>query len=423
MPPALLALLGALTAIGPLALDLYIPGFPQIANDLEVSASHVQLTMTACMIGLACGQLITGIVSDGIGRRTPLLAGMATFTLFSVACVFAPNIWLLVVARFFQGVGGGAGIVVARAVIRDRTSGEAMVRALTTVMILLGLAPIVGPMIGGALLGITDWRGVFGFLALLAVVMLAGSLTLRESLPVRLRRTGGFSSIGTDFAAVVRDPGWQFGAGTVSLTSAAVFVYIGASAFIFQDLYGVTPLQYSVLFGLTAMNFMIFSQANRLLGRWFSPLRRMTIAVGGICAGAAALVVAAAIGSAPIWLVILGFALLPASHGLGSPNGIAIALDEHGERAGSAAALHGVLQYVVGAVTLPLIGGEMVTIAVAVSVIAALLVLLRIGHGLRTAPHRLHAGPSNPPTPSPLPDVVAERGSGSGWAPRGSRIS
>lgn len=380
MPIALLALLGALTAIGPLALDLYIPGFPQIADDLEVSASHVQLTMTACMIGLAVGQLITGIVSDATGRRTPLLVGMATFTVFSVACVFAPNIWLLVLARFFQGVGGGAGIVVARAVIRDRTSGEAMVRALTTVMILLGLAPIIGPMIGGALLSVTDWRGVFGFLALLAVAMLAGSLTLTESLPAEKRRTGGARKVVSDFGAVVRDRGWQLGAGTVSLTSSAVFVYIGASAFIFQEIYDFSPLQYSVLFGLTAMNFMVFSQSNRLLGRWLSPIARMTIAIAGICLAAGVLILAATMDRAPVWLVILGFAMLPASHGVGSPNGIAIALENHGSRAGSASALHGVMQYVVGAITVPLIGSSMTSIATAVAVIAGLLVLLRLAY-------------------------------------------
>lgn len=381
MPAAVLLLLGALTAIGPIALDLYLAAFPQIASELGVEANQVQLTLTACMVGLALGQLISGIASDALGRRRPLLIGMATFLVFSLMCMLSANIWMLVLARFLQGVGGGAGIVIARAVIRDRTSGEAMVRALTTVMIVLGLAPILGPMIGGLLMELTGWRGVFGALTAIAALLALGSLTLKESLPPDRRHPISVSKLRRDFGAVLRDRDWQFGAGTVSLTSTAVFFYIGSSAFVFQEVYGLSPLAYSILFGVNATNFMIFSQSNRWLGRWFSPRTRLGIAVGGMCIAGVVLAITALLGDAPIWLAILGFALLPAAHGIGSPNGLAIAMENHGERAGSAAALHGVLQYTTAAVAVPLAGETLGGVATAVCIVAVALVVLQLTIG------------------------------------------
>lgn len=381
MPVAVLLLLGALTAIGPIALDLYLAAFPQIAAELGASPNQVQLTLTACMVGLAIGQLITGIASDALGRKRPLLVGMGLFLAFSLLCMLSQSIWMLILARFLQGVGGGAGIVIARAVIRDRTSGEAMVRALTTVMILLGLAPILGPMIGGVLMELTDWRGVFASLVVIALLLLLGSLTLPESLPPERRRPVSIGKLRKDFSEVLKDRDWRYGAGTVALTSTSVFFYIGASAFVFQEVYGLSPLAFSILFGVNATNFMIFSQSNRLLARWFSPRARLGMSVIGMCMAGGVLALTASIDDAPIWLAILGFAMLPAAHGVGSPNGLAIAMDKHGERAGSAAALHGVLQYTIAAIAVPIAGETLQGVATAVCVVAVLLVVLRLTVG------------------------------------------
>lgn len=384
MPAAVLILLGALTAVGPIALDLYLSAFPQIAAELGTTPTQVQLTLTACMVGLAVGQLVSGIASDALGRKRPLLVGMALFFAFSLLCMLSQSIWMLIIARFLQGVGGGAGIVIARAVIRDRTSGEAMIRALTTVMILLGLGPIVAPMIGGALMRFTDWRGVFASLMVIALLLLLGSLTLPESLPPERRKPVSVAKLRADFGAVLRDRDWQYGAGSVALTSTAVFFYIGSSAFVFQEVYGLTPLAYSVLFGVSATNFMIWSQSNRLLARWLSPHARLGMSVAGIALAGGILVLAASMQKAPIWLVILGFALLPASHGLGSPNGIAIAMENHGERAGSAAALHGVLQYTTAAVMVPFAGETLRGVSTMICVVAVMLLALRLTAGRRT---------------------------------------
>ncbi|MFV0533360.1 MAG: multidrug effflux MFS transporter [Cumulibacter sp.] len=385
MPAAVLLLLGAMTAVGPIALDLYLSAFPEIATELGVEAHQVQLTLTACMIGLGVGQLIAGIASDAYGRRRPLLIGMAVFLGFSLLCMASQDIWMLIIARFLQGAGGGAGIVIARSVIRDRTSGEAMVRALTTVMIVLGMAPILGPMIGGVLMELTGWRGVFGALSAIAALLALGSLTLKESLPPERRRPISIAKIRADFAAVLRDRDWQYGAGTVSLTSTAVFFYIGASAFVFQEVYGLSPLEYSIVFGVNAANFMIFSQSNRLLSRWFSAQTRLGVAVVGMCAASVVLATAALIDDAPIWLPMIGFALLPAAHGVGSPNGLAISLENHAERAGSASALQGVVQYTLAGVAVPLAGETLGGVAAAVCIVTVVLVLLRVSIGRRRA--------------------------------------
>lgn len=399
MPVAVILLLGALTAIGPIALDLYLAAFPQIGVELGVQPHQVQLTLTACMIGLAIGQLVSGIASDALGRRRPLLVGMAIFLIFSVLCLLSPNIWVLILARFLQGVGGGAGIVIARAVVRDRTSGEAMVRALTTMMVVLGLAPILAPMLGGVLMEMLGWRGVFGALSALAALLALGSLTLPESLPPERRHPVSIAKLRRDFGAVLRDRDWQYGAGTVTLTSTCVFFYIGASAFIFQDEYHLSPLAYSILFGANAANFMIFSQSNRILARWFTPRTRLTIAAVGMCIAGAVLAVAATVANAPIWLPIIGFALLPAAHGVGSPNGLAIAMENHAERAGSAAALHGVLQFTFAAIAVPIAGETLDGVAAAVGVLAGVLVVLRltIGRRSRPAPDPLAAATSGGP--------------------------
>lgn len=401
MPAAVLLLLGALTAVGPIALDLYLAAFPEIGVELGVEPHQVQLTLTACMIGLAIGQLVSGIASDALGRRRPLLVGMALFFLFSLLCMLSPNIWMLIVARFLQGVGGGAGIVIARAVVRDRTSGEALVRALTTMMIVLGLAPILGPMLGGLLMELTGWRGVFGALTVIALLLALGSLTLTESLPPERRQPVSVAKLRRDFGAVLRDRDWQFGAGTVALTSCAVFFYIGSSAFVFQDVYDMSPLAYSILFGVNAANFMVFSQSNRWLARWMSPRTRLGVAVGGMVLAGVVLAVTATLDQAPIWLAILGFALLPASHGVGSPNGLAIAMENHGERAGSAAALHGVLQFTIAAVAVPLAGETLPGVAAAVCIVAGLLIILRLTIGRAT-----RAGTASRP---PIADASDDR--------------
>lgn len=381
MPLAVIALLGALSAVGPFALDLYLPAFPQLATDLGISASQAQLSMTACMIGLACGQLMTGIFSDALGRRKPLIVGISMFTLFSIACVVAPNIWLLIVFRFIQGLGGGAGVVIARAVIRDRCVGEQMVKMLTTVMMLLGLAPIAAPLAGGLLTQITDWRGIFVVLSIIAASMLIGALFLPETLPAENRRSGGGAPILADFKAILKDPLWRYGAGSVAFVCGTVFVYISGSAFILQDIYGFSPLQYGVFFACNGTGFIIFSQLNRVAGRFWAPAQRQTIAIGGVVLSTTLLALAAILPSHPLWLVLPGFFLTTSSHGFGSPNGIAIAMQNHGQRAGSASALQGLTQFAVGALAVPFAGESVRSVAIAIGVMSLIAVIFRLTSG------------------------------------------
>ncbi len=384
MPLAVIALLGALSAVGPFALDLYLPALPQLANDLGIGASQAQLSLTACMIGLACGQLVTGIFSDAFGRRKPLIVGISLFMVFSAACVVAPNIWLLILFRFLQGLGGGAGVVIARAVIRDRCVGEQMVKMLTTVMMLLGLAPIAAPLAGGLLTQITNWRGIFVVLSIIAACMLAGALFLPETLHTDHRRSGGAAPILSDFKAILRDPSWRYGAGAVAFVCGTVFVYISGSSFILQDIYGFTPVQYAVFFACNGTGFIIFSQLNRVT-RFWTPAQRQTIAIGGVVASTLLLATAALLPSHPLWLVLPGFFLTTSSHGFGSPNGIAIAMQNHGKRAGSASALQGLTQFAVGALAVPFAGESVGSVAIAIGVMSLIAVIFRVTSGRASA--------------------------------------
>ncbi|MEO9200044.1 MAG: multidrug effflux MFS transporter, partial [Antricoccus sp.] len=377
--------LGALSAVGPLSLDMYIPSFPQLASDLGVDASQAQISMTACMIGLAVGQLIAGIFSDSLGRRKPLSFGIGMFLVFSIACVFAPNIWLLILARFLQGVGGGSGVVIARAVVRDRFAGDALVKMLATVMMLLGLAPILAPILGGLLTEVTNWRGIFAVLSGLALALLIGSTFLPESLPPERRRNRGFGPVRADFAALLRDRMFLYGAGAVAFVSGGVFIYIAGSSFIFQRIYHFTPLQYSIAFAINGTGFVLFTQLNRILPPWLTSSRRQTIAIGGVTSAALLIGIAAIAPSHPLWLVLPGCFLTTASHGFGSPNGIAIALQNHGARAGSASALQGLTQFTIGAIAVPFAGESLTSVSVAIGVCAVCAITLRVtvGRGIK----------------------------------------
>src|SRR5215213_6158326 len=193
--PGVIAILGALTAFGPVSMDTYLPGLPELSRDLGASASETQLTLTACLFGLAAGQLMAGPASDALGRRRPLLAGLAGFTLASLLCAAAPDVWSLVAARVLQGVAGAVGIVIARAIARDLHSGDALARFLAVLMLVNGLAPILAPIVGAQLLHVTDWRGIFVVLAGLGLLLLAwAAVLLPETLDPERRHRGGLAT-------------------------------------------------------------------------------------------------------------------------------------------------------------------------------------------------------------------------------------
>ncbi|WP_374535308.1 multidrug effflux MFS transporter [Micromonospora aurantiaca (nom. illeg.)] len=351
----LLVLLGTLTAIGPLSLDMYLPAFPAMTRDLGADQAGIQLSLTTCLIGLALGQLVTGPLSDRWGRRRPVLVGVVAYTVLALACAAAPNAPLLAVARFAQGVAGGMGVVVARAVVRDLYSGRDAAKYFSRLTLVFGVAPVAAPGVGSLVLRFGSWRAVFVALAVIgAVLAVAVALRLPETLPAERRSTGGLGATVRTMRSLLADRVYLGYALTQGFAFAGLFAYISGSSFVFQDVFGVSAAVFSVIFGVNALALVAVGQANaRLLDR-FTPRRLLvtTLVVGlvtavGVLSGALA-------GSLAVTAVAL-FAFV-GSLGMVMPNSTALALDAHARHAGTAAALMGGIQSVVGALAAPLVG-------------------------------------------------------------------
>ncbi|MCR6484763.1 multidrug effflux MFS transporter [Amycolatopsis sp. OK19-0408] len=346
--------LGGLSAFGPLSIDMYLPALPRMADDLRAADTTVQLTLSAFIVGLALGQLVLGPLSDAFGRRRPLLVGLALYVVGSVLCAMSPDAWLLVAARLVQSLGAAAGIVIARATVRDLFSGTAMTKFFSTLMLVTGLAPILAPLIGGQLLNWTSWRGVFVVLTafgalLLAVVLFAFPEPSSSRSPARLgqvMRTYGRLALDRSFAGYALASGLLF---------ASMFAYISGSSFALQGVYGLSPQAYSVVFGVNGVGIVLAGQLNgRLVGR----VRERVLLRAGLLLGVTggALVLVAAVTRAPLAFLLVSLFLLVSSIGLVMPNASSLALASHARSAGAASALLGVLQFVIGAVATPLVG-------------------------------------------------------------------
>ncbi|HTW11365.1 MAG TPA: Bcr/CflA family efflux MFS transporter, partial [Solirubrobacteraceae bacterium] len=236
--PGLLWLLGALTAIGPLSMDMYVPGLPGLTRNLHASASAGQLTLTGCMLGMGLGQLVGGPICDARGRRGPLLAGMIAYLLTTLACVLPTSVWILLALRTLEGIAGGFGIVIARAVVRDVYGGVAASKAFATLMVVNGVAPVLAPLIGGQVLRVTDWRGIFVVLSALGVPMLAAIVRmLPETLAPERRHSGGLRAVLRTFWRLLRDRRFSPYALSYSISFGAMFAYISGSSFVLENVF------------------------------------------------------------------------------------------------------------------------------------------------------------------------------------------
>jgi DHA1 family bicyclomycin/chloramphenicol resistance-like MFS transporter len=367
----LVFILGALTAFGPLSIDMYLPGLPSLTRDFGASASQVQLTLSACLLGLAVGQTIAGPLSDARGRLRPLLVGLTAYALASLLCVFAPSVYALVALRFVQGFAGAAGIVIARAIVRDLYSGAAAARYFSLLMLVNGLAPILAPIFGGLLLRYTSWRGVFVVLTIIgALLLLAAATGLSETLPVERRQTGGVRATLITFRQLLANRSFVGYSLSCGFAFAALFAYISGSPFVLQDIYGLSPQLFGVMFGTNALGLVIASQVNgQLVGR--VPLKRLLLA--GLIATASGGVVLLLVVSSGIGLVgiLPSLFVVVSSMGFVMPNATALALSDHPRIAGSASALLGVMQYAIGAAAAPFVGAFGVKTALPMAVVIA----------------------------------------------------
>ncbi|MEU9441365.1 multidrug effflux MFS transporter [Streptomyces sp. NPDC048304] len=364
--------LGGLTATPPLAMDMYLPSLPEVTRSLHAPAATVELTLTACLLGMALGQLVVGPMSDRWGRRRPLLAGLAVYLLATALCAFAPNVETLVAFRLAQGLAGAAGIVIARAVVRDLYDGVAMARFFSTLMLISGVAPIVAPLIGGQILRVTDWRGVF--LVLTGVGVLLGALVwlrLPETLPPAERHGGGVGDALRSMRALLADlpfTGYTLAGG---FAFAALFAYIAASPFVVQEIYGASPQTFSLLFGLNSVGLVAAGQINGkvLVGRVsLDKVLATGLTVIVLAATALLLMATGALGDTGLVPVAAALFVLMSAMGITLPNTQSLALLRTRHAAGSASALLGTTSFLVGAVASPLVGvaGEHTAVPMAV---------------------------------------------------------
>ena len=343
-------ILGAQTAMGPLAIDTYLPALPTITREFGTSASAVQLSLSVYFIGIAVGQAIYGPLSDRYGRRLPLFAGLALFVVGSLGCALAPDVGTLVACRFVQALGGCAPLVIPRAIVRDLFDERDSVTMLSMLMLVMGLAPILAPLVGGQMLQYLGWRSIFWAYVVYGSILLGVvTLALEESLPETRRTRQPLSAVLGTYQLLLADWGYMGYVLAGGLTFGGLLAYIAGSPFIFIELFGISPQRFGFYFGSNAVGIIAASQVNRFLVRryepreilqgalWISALSSIGLLFGGFTnyAGLAGIVV-------PLWFFI-------AMHGIVSPNTTALAMRPYGAVAGSASALLGTVQFMIGA--------------------------------------------------------------------------
>jgi DHA1 family bicyclomycin/chloramphenicol resistance-like MFS transporter len=381
----MIVVLGLLVALGPLTIDMYLPALPRIADELSVSSSVAQLTLTGTLAGLALGQLIVGPLSDSLGRRRPLMAGIVLHMLASLMCLVAPNIVVLGVARSLQGVGAAAAMVVAIAIVGDLFTDTAAATVMSRLMLVLGVAPVVAPSLGAAVLLKASWHWVFAVLVVLAgLLLLLAVLALPETLPKSHRRPLKVKGILATYGSLFRDKRFIVLVLVAALGMSGLFAYIAGASFVLQDRYRLDQQEFALVFGAGAVALIGTTQLNVVLLRRFTPA---TIVVWALTASAllgATFVGLAAAGVGGLAAFVVPVWAILAAMGLVIPNAPALALSRHKEAAGTSAALLGAGQFGLGAAVAPLVGvlgNDELALAVVMTVgaVVALLALLAVG--------------------------------------------
>ncbi len=374
----MLLILGALSAFGPLAIDFYLPAFPAMAQAFATDEQHIQTTLAAYFLGLSIGQLAYGPIADRFGRRLPLLFGVSLFTLASLVCAYAPSLDALILARFVQALGGCAGMVLSRAIVSDKCDAVGSAKVFSQLMLVMGLAPILAPMLGGVLVNVGGWQSIFLTLSLFsALCVIAVGLGLPESLPPHQPRQP-LSGALRQYGRLLGDRVFLGHALTGGIAMAGMFAYIAGSPFVFIKLYGVPAEHYGWLFGANAAGFIVVAQVNARLLAKRGPALLLVRAVWFYLAAALVLLAVAAMRPVQLWPLLVPLFVCIASLGCIIPNASACAMSGQGARAGSASALLGCLQFSVAAGAAALVGllhdGSAVPMTLVISLCGALVV-------------------------------------------------
>lgn len=379
--PIFVIILGALTAIGALSIDMFLPGLPEIKNDFHTTTSNAQLTLSLFMIGLALGNLFAGPISDATGRKKPLWISMFIYTLASLGIVFVTNIEVMIALRFIQGVTGGAASVISRAIASDMYKGKELTKFLSLLMLVNGVAPVIAPAIGGVILSFAVWRMVFIILTVFGILMVIGSLTkVPESLQDDEKDSNGIKEMFKNFKLLLATPKFVLPMLIQGFSFIMLFTYISASPFIIQKIYGMSALQFSIMFAAIGITLIISSQ---LVGVLVDRIERRQLLkiVTYIQVLGVVIVAITLLNHMSFWILVIGFIILVASVTAVASLGFSIAMDESTRGRGSASSLLGLVQFLLGGLMSSLVNvmGEhnVIPYVVIISMTAVIMIILQ----------------------------------------------
>jgi len=374
----LVLLLGAFSALGPLTIDMYLPSFPQIAEDFGTRASLVQLSLTACLIGLGLGQIVMGPLSDVHGRRKPIIYSLILYLIASFLCAVAPNITWFIAARFVQGFAASAGIVVSRAIVRDLYNGPELTKFFSLLMLVNNLFPLIAPMAGSGVISFTTWIGIFITLSLVGLVLvLLATFNLKETLPPENRIQGNFGELFKGIKTLIRDRQFVGYALAQGIMIGGVFAYVSGTPFIYQNIYGASPQVFALLFASNGISLIIGSQVVGRFNHLISERRFLVIGLMlSVTSSLIALIIILAHG--PLLALVSSLFFFVMSIGITSTASFSLAMQSHSKLAGSASAFLGLLPFLLGACTSPLVGiaGEYTAVPMGVIILMTSLLAL-----------------------------------------------
>lgn len=379
--PIFVIILGALTTIGALSIDMFLPGLPEIKNDFHTTTSNAQLTLSLFMIGLALGNLFAGPISDATGRKKPLWISMFIYTLASLGIVFVTNIEIMIALRFIQGVTGGAASVISRAIASDMYKGKELTKFLSLLMLVNGVAPVIAPAIGGVILSLAVWRMVFIILTVFGILMVIGSLTkVPESLQDDEKDSDGIKEMFKNFKHLIETPKFVLPMLIQGFSFIMLFTYISASPFIIQKIYGMSALQFSIMFAAIGITLIISSQ---LVGVLVDRIERRQLLkiVTYIQVLGVVIVAITLLNHLSFWILVIGFIILVAPVTAVASLGFSIAMDESTRGRGSASSLLGLVQFLLGGLMSSLVNvmGEhnVIPYVVIISITAIIMIILQ----------------------------------------------
>jgi MFS transporter, DHA1 family, multidrug resistance protein len=349
-------ILGLISAIGPFAIDMYLPALPEIGASLGADVGSVQLTLTVFFLALGAGQLLYGPVSDMVGRKPPLYFGLGLFTLASVGCALTTDLQTLIVLRFLQGLGAAAGMAIPRAVVRDLHTGTEAARLMSLLMLVFSVSPILAPLAGSGVIALAGWRAVFWCVALAALVgMVLIHRQLKETREPEQRVQSSLGSALKAYWLLLRDVHFLGLVGIGACAMSGFFVFLAGSPFVFINHYGLTPTQYSLAFSFNAVAFIGASQFTATLGKRFGLVRLIKFAASACGAVMVCLLGFYLAGGDRLAVLMSLYFVASGFLGLVIPTASVLALDKHGTIAGTASALMGTLQMMGGAVAMGIV--------------------------------------------------------------------